>query len=232
MNYLRATKVAVLIFGAVLAFIVLWHSFSLSPNKKSPAPATVSQRSASNTASVDSATAEILRARAALAEIVEHVDSITAEKDSAALLNAKTKILALRGQYPQLYDYDFLLSVINDQLIDPSAPFRSDSLHTNAVGAPPRHLPKPKNERKSRKSKQVVAEPDKITLAKSQIETAERLYVQAYQIMAYKNTTAYRQALKLLQKAQEIAPDKKFKYYVKAQTKITFLKKELAAFKN
>lgn len=69
-------------------------------------------------------------------------------------------------------------------------------------------------------------------LSENQKAEAEQLYVQGYKIMAYKNRTAYLQALLLFKKAQEIAPDPKFKYYQKAGEKIAAIEKNLAKFDN
>jgi pSer/pThr/pTyr-binding forkhead associated (FHA) protein len=69
-----------------------------------------------------------------------------------------------------------------------------------------------------------------VILSDGQRKEAESLYVQAYRVMQYRNQNAYLQALVLFKKVLEIAPDKDFRFYQKAQEKIELIKRELAQF--
>jgi hypothetical protein len=69
-------------------------------------------------------------------------------------------------------------------------------------------------------------------LSPQQAVEAERLYWRAYQIMAYGNKNAYHQALILFKKVQQIAPDEKFSFYIKAQEKSNLVMQNLAMIEN
>lgn len=73
----------------------------------------------------------------------------------------------------------------------------------------------------------VATRTKKPPLTSDRMKEAERIYWQAYRIMAYKNRKALLKAFVLFKKVQEVAPDKNFEFYRKAGEKIDSIKMAL-----
>lgn len=245
------------IIAPLSGFLICFYAFS-SGDASGKVAASRSKKNTLAPEQSDAARgAQASTARQHFAALVQQLQRACAAKDSTLLARVAARFDSLKRHAPELYDYNFWLTYINQKRLE-FAPHHgahaatmkpSQDRAAAARNAPAAHEPNPTSRSAtivSSKAASPAASGNKIAsprrsagamqkaptpvLSENQKAEAEQLYVQGYKIMAYKNRTAYLQALVLFKKTQETAPDPRFKYHQKAGEKIALIEKELTKF--